>query len=98
MKRVMIFASVLLVAQSVWAQESSPRVESARQANLEQATLNGIVKAWPECDEYMPKSPCKVTVNMSNQVVKPETEQFELAPQSHFDVQVNPFVRLKQQP
>jgi hypothetical protein len=72
--------------------------DSARMQDPNPAKLKAIVETWPECDEYMSKSPCRVTINLGtlpDPNPAPATgARAPLMPRSHWDVQVPPFVRL----
>lgn len=58
-----------------------------------QAPVDQLEKL-PECDEYLSKSPCKVTINVGkHEMAVPDSDQI-LEPRAHFDVQVKPFRRI----
>jgi hypothetical protein len=44
----------------------------------------------PECDEYLSKSPCKITVNMGKEPMKVDGGSPRLQPRAHGDLQVKP--------
>ena len=62
------------------------------------AQVASIVRGWPECDEYISASRCKVTVNMSNvpeNLSNADKTHGPFMPRAHWDVQVKPFIHLK---
>jgi hypothetical protein len=75
---------------------------SIRNSNQSQpktpAQVASIVQGWPECDEYISASRCKVTVNMSNvpeNLLNEDKTHGPFMPRAHWDVQVKPFIHLK---
>jgi hypothetical protein len=55
------------------------------------------VKLWPECDEYKSADRCKVTIYLGG-TPQPNSDAGPWMPHAHWDVQVKPFIFLKEKP
>ncbi len=105
---------VLMVAGVALGQDGAPAAASTvdDQEKKETPTLRGFdpaakdyrtkvneaIAGWPECDEYLSASRCKVTVNMSNSSDPSDPKHGPLMPRAHWDVQVKPFIHLNAKP
>ena len=99
MMQMRIGISIMVLAGLASGQwpETANKPDPVRERDAPPASIRQAVEKWPECDEYISKSPCRVTVNMSN-LPQPDKTRGPFMPRAHWDVQVKPFIHLKAVP
>ena len=98
MNRMLCVFLLPLFFRALASGQGSSDSDTFRRADANPGIITPIVRNWPECDEFISKSPCKVTVNISNVPISADNKKDDrgpFMPRAHWDVQVPPIKGFK---